>query len=295
MKRRSFVKSALLSGPVLMGASSQSVASDMKKSIRLKLSLNTYSFNQQLRSGETDIFELIDYCKEIGFEAIDPTGYYFSGYPDVPEDNVIFDFKRKAFLAGIEISGTGVRNDFANADPVKRAGDLRLIEGWCNVASKLGAPLLRVFPGKKITDGRDKAAVIEQVIAELKIACRISEKYGVMLAMQNHNDFLLSSEEVEAVMQGVDSRWLGLHLDIGSLAQRDPYIEIERLVKYAITWQIKEKVWLDGQQVSVDYDRLMSIILRSDYTGYLPLETLRTDPLTNLPKMIDEIRKRLPD
>jgi len=292
MKRRSFFKSAIIGGPVLLGTSVQSMAIGKQDDRKLKLSLNTYSFNDQLTSGKTNLFELIDYCKDVGFEAIDPTGYYFSGYPNVPDDNVIYEFKRKAFLAGIEVSGTGVRNDFANRDAANRANDLKLIESWCKVASKLGAPLLRVFPGKRITDGRDKQTVIEQVISELKLACDLSAKYGVMLAMQNHNDFLLSSEEIEKVLNGVNSKWLGLHLDIGSFAQHDPYLEIEKLVKYAITWQIKEKVWINGQQVPVDYDQLMNIIMRSDYTGYLPLETLRTDPIKNLPKMIGEIRKR---
>jgi len=293
MKRRNFIQASLITAPLMLGTSIpiQAAGKPVKRS--LKLSLNTYSFNDQLMSGETNLFELVDYCKDVGFEAIDPTGYYFSGYPNVPDDDIIYRLKRQTFRAGLEISGTGVRNDFANAGIAKRVEDLKLIESWCIVASKLGAPLLRVFPGKEITDGRVKSKVIEQVIAELKLACDISKKHGVMLALQNHNDFLLSSEEITTVLDGVDSKWLGLHLDIGSLAQRDPYVEIEKLIKYAITWQIKEKVWVKGQQVPVDYDQLMNIILRSDYVGYLPLETLRTDPIKNLPKMIDEIRKRL--
>jgi len=293
MKRRNFVKSTLVGGAVVFGSPLSSLGAFDRASNRFKLSLNTYSFNSELNSGKTNLLELIDYCKDVGFDAIDPTGYYFPGYPNVPSDKVIYEFKKRAFTAGLEISGTGVRNDFANADAAKRSSDLKLIESWCEVASKLGAPLLRVFPGKKITDGRNKVKAIDQVINELKMACNISSEYGIMLALQNHNDFLLSSEEVEHVIDGVNSEWLGLHLDIGSLAQRDPYIEIKKLVKYAITWQIKEKVWMDGQQVPVDYDRLMKIILESDYTGYLPLETLRTDPVKNLPKMIGEIRKRI--
>lgn len=293
MIRRQFVKASLLSGPILLG---QPINFGLnKKSLyrSLKLSLNAYSFNDKLSNGETDLFELIDYCKAQGFDAIDPTGYYFPGYPNVPDDKFINDFKRHAFLSGIEISGTGVRNDFANSNSQKRTEDLKLIEAWCQVARKLGAPLLRVFPGKEINDGRSKHDVIKQVVYELKSACEISEKYGIMLALQNHNEFLLSSEEISEVLDGVNSNWLGLHLDIGSLAFRDPYEEIERLIKYAITWQIKEKVWVKGEKVPVDYKRLMDIILQSDYVGYLPLETLNSDPIMNLPLMINAIRELL--
>ena len=174
-----------------------------------------------------------------------------------------------------------------------RTDDRALIDAWCQVASKLGAPLLRVFPGKKITDGRDKKTVLRQVVEELKLAASIAEKHGVMLALQNHNDLLVDADETEAVLLGVNSKWVGLHLDIGSLPNGDPYKEIEQLVKYAITWQIKELVWHNGKKVPVDYDQLTAIIKGAGYTGYLPLETLNTDPKENLPKMIEEMRKRL--
>ncbi len=293
MKRRVFLKSSIVAGAI--GGNYALVAKPHKKVDKnpIKISLNAYSFNKELRAGSWTLLDLIDFCKEQGFDALDPTGYYFPGYPEVPTDSYINEFKRKAFLAGIEISGTGIRNDFANADPSKRKADLMLIESWCGVASKLGAPLLRVFPGKKIKDNRDKNTVILQVIEELKQACEIGEKYGVMIAMQNHNDFLISSEEIIQVLEGVNSKWLGLYLDIGSLPFRDVYEEIETLIKYAITWQIKEQVWENGRKVSVNYNRLMEIIHKANYIGYLPLETLQSDPTKNIPVMIDEIRDRL--
>jgi hypothetical protein len=52
---------------------------------RLKTSLNAYSFNKVLSdhlkgSGKgMSLFELLDFCAEQNFDAIDPTGYYFPG------------------------------------------------------------------------------------------------------------------------------------------------------------------------------------------------------------------------
>ena len=56
-----------------------------------------------------------------GVDALDPTGYYFPGYPKVPADDYIYNLKRTAFVNGVAISGTGVRNDFAVADAAARA------------------------------------------------------------------------------------------------------------------------------------------------------------------------------
>jgi len=293
MKRRNFIKSAIISTPflsqIVIPVYSQNKASEKK----LKLSLNAYSFNKELTSGNISLFYLIDFCTTCGLDAIDPTGYYFPGYPAAPSDAYIYEFKRKVFLSGLEISGTGIRNDFANADPKKREADLKLIEEWCLVASKLGSPLLRVFAGKEISDGRNKNEVIEQVISELKKACVIGSKYGVLMALQNHNEFLKSSEEIIQVMEGVNSEWFGLHLDIGSLGFRNAYEEIQSLVKYAITWQIKEEVWANGMKVPVNYEKLLAIITNSDYKGYLPLETLNANPMEKIPMMMDEIKKWL--
>ena len=94
---------------------------------RLKISLNAYSFNKTLndhlknRGKGMSLFELLEFCAENDFDAIDPTGYYFPGYPKPPDAKFLNDFKRRAHQLGIDISGTGVRNNFASPDKAKRA------------------------------------------------------------------------------------------------------------------------------------------------------------------------------
>src|SRR5437764_1000902 len=83
-----------------------------------KRSLNAYSFNKSLnakikgRGPGLSLFDVLDFCAELNFDAIDPTGYYFPGYPKVPTDKYLNDFKRQAFVRGLDISCTGIRNDF---------------------------------------------------------------------------------------------------------------------------------------------------------------------------------------
>jgi hypothetical protein len=72
----------------------------------------------------------------------------------------------------------------------------------------------------------------------------------------------------------------------------DPYAEIERNIKRAVTWQIKENVWIGGEAVPTDLERLAGIIKRSGYRGYLPLETLGPgDPYAKVPALLDEARR----
>ena len=116
----------------------------------LKLSLNAYSFNKPLLNGDITLDKVLEFCAELGFDAIDPTAYYFPTWPKVPQDHILYEFKRKAFTLGLDISGTGVRNDFTIPDKTKRQADIQLIKSWVEGAAKLGAPVLRIFAGKKI-------------------------------------------------------------------------------------------------------------------------------------------------
>lgn len=241
---------------------------------KLKLSLNAYSFNQPLRSGEMSLFDMLEYCARLGFEAVDPTGYYFPGYPEVPSDEYINDFKRRAFVLGLDISGTGVRNNFTSPDQEERAKDVMLVKQWIEASAKMGAPLIRVFAGRNHPEGYSQDQVDEWLVADLRECADYGKKFGVLIALQNHNDYIKTSDHVIKILEMADHQWLGLHLDIGSLRQGDPYEEVSRLVPYAINWQVKEQVYRENMPEPTDLLKVMQIAHKGGYRGYLPLETL---------------------
>jgi sugar phosphate isomerase/epimerase len=143
--RRDFVKSLMLT-PALFSAGAVH-QDDKSKHSKLKTSLNAYSFNDPLVAKTMNLDDLLDFCAAQNFDGVDLTGYYFPGYPKVPSDEYIYHIKRKAHLLGVSISGTGVRNDFTNPDANKRKEDVQLIKNWIECASKLGAPVIRIFAG----------------------------------------------------------------------------------------------------------------------------------------------------
>src|SRR4051794_12886643 len=157
----------------------------------LKTSLNAYSFSKPLndhakmRGKGMTLFELLEYCAEQNFDAVDPTGYFFPGYPKPPSDPLLNDFKRRAFQLGLDISGTGVRNNFASPDKAARAADVQHVKEWVEVAARMGAPVLRVFAGLM-----PKEHTWEQVAAwmvdDLKQCVEHGQKYGVLIGIQNH-------------------------------------------------------------------------------------------------------------
>src|SRR5215213_6358026 len=109
LERRKFLQSSLaLSGLPFLGLQGQTANPHIiqQPGSRFKISLNAYSFNASLRSGQTRLEAVIEFCASQGFDAADLTGYYFPGYPEVPKDEYIYQLKRIAHHAGISISGT---------------------------------------------------------------------------------------------------------------------------------------------------------------------------------------------
>jgi hypothetical protein len=75
-------------------------------------------------------------------------------------------------------------------------------------------------------------------------------------------------------MEGVNSDWFGLIMDTGGYRSGDPYKLISESIEYAVNWQVKEKIFVDGVEEDTDIDKLVQMIEASNYRGYLPIETL---------------------
>lgn len=260
----------------------------------LKLSLNAYSFNKELLNGSMTLDDLLEFCADQGLVAVDITGYYFHGYPKVPSDDVIFRVKRKAFDLGIEICGTGVRNDFTHADAAKRRESVQLVKDWIRVSQKLGGQTVRIFSGTRSPDGYTRDEILKWVLDDIRECVEYGQAHGVVVAMQNHDDFVKTADQTIEIMEAIRSPWFGLMLDIGSFRTADPYAEIARTIKYAVTWQIKEKVYVDGKPVDVDADKLIGLIRGAGFRGYLPLESLgEGDPKIKVAALLEKFRKAM--
>ena len=284
-----------LAGSLGLAALSTAHGSDKvvrEPGVKLKLGLNAYSFDKQLKAGSMTLADAVHFCAQQGVDALDATGYYFPGYPKVPSDEYIYELKRVAFNNGVAISGTGVRNNFAVADAAARKADVQMVKDWIVVASKLGAPVIRVFSGPQRPEGHSFDEAMEWMIADFKECAAFGKQHGVVVGLQQHNDFLKTADETIRVIRGVGSEWFGSILDVGSLRQGDPYAEIEKVVPYAVSWQIKENVGRDSKEERTDLRKIKAIIDRSGYRGYVPFEALGAgDPRVKIVGFLEKIRK----
>jgi sugar phosphate isomerase/epimerase len=324
--RRDFLKSAsllplaLATGVGLGAASSAQAAIEPVKRAGgplLKVSLNAYSFAKMLndhalgRGEGLSLVQLADYCAKQNFDGFDPTGYYFPGYRDrkVPDDKTIFELKRRAFDLGLGISGTGVGNNFTVADKAARAKDVEWIKQWAEVAAKLGAPVLRVFADTQmraqtwetVSNGAKRDEVEEWIAADIRECAEHAAKYGVIIGVQNHGDFLKTADNLISLIKRVDSPWCGAIVDTGYFRAPDPYAEMAKAAPYAVNWQIKQSPFGVEKEAEAptDLKKLLQIVRASGYRGYLPIEALSPrgggnyDPYAVVPKFLADVRQAI--
>ncbi len=275
----------------------------------LKPSLNAYSFLELLNANAKDktkgldLFKLCEFCAKHNFDAVDLTGYFFPGYPAAPTDDYLYSLKRHAHALGLAISGTGVRNDFTTADPKIRAEGVQRIKTWIEVAAKLGAPTVRAFadsqgPFKNWQQAANNAPrdTVEGYLADaLRECAEHGQKFGVIVAVQNHGDFINTGPEHLSLLKRVGSEWCAAMVDTGKYLTADPYADIALMAPYAVNWQIKETTRSEVDSPKTDMKRLVTIIRQSGYRGYMPIETLSMrrpgyDSYVEVAKMLAELR-----
>ena len=289
------VPAATLTGTILNTGPAFAGDPDIRFSdSRLKTSLNAYSFNELLENGSFNLEQLLDFASDHVIDAVDLTAYYFPDYPQVPPDDFLYDLKREAFVRGVEISGTGIRNNFTEADEEKRKMDIELIKNWIVAAEKMGAPVIRIFAGQPADENISREKILDRMAPDIRQCVDFGKQHGVVVGIQNHNDFIKTPEHALQVLDKIKSDWFGLILDTGSYRSGDPYRQIEQTARHAVNWQVKEKVYIDGKEETVNLKKLIGIIRSSGYRGYLPIETLPPrDPRIAVPELLKKLKKAI--
>ena len=276
----------------------------------LRPALNVYSFLEQLNENRKDpkkgidLFGVCDFCARHNIEAMDVTGYFFPDYPKIPTDAFISRIKRHAHARGVVINGTGIRNDFTLADRSARAAGVQLTKDWIEVAARLGATVIRVFAGPQspFKDWRLAAAGagredVERWMADdLRACAEHAEKFGVIVGVQNHGDFLNTGAEHLSLLRRVDHPCCGALVDTGKYLTADPYADIALITPHAVGWQIKETLGSDLKSPRADFRRLMRIIAEGGYRGFVPIETLAMgrkdyDPAAEVLRVLQGMRE----
>jgi len=261
---------AVAAGP---DAKSETAVPDRLKGARLKLSCCAYSFNRQLgrggKPGKMTMEDFVDFCARMNLDGTELTSYYFPPDADTAYFRAI---RRRAFVNGLDVSGTAVGNTFTLPPGKVRDKQVASLKQWIERAAEMAAPTIRIFAGKKpvtMTIEQARARFVECVEACLPLA----EKCGVFLALENHGGIVTTSDETLACLGAVKSKWFGANLDTGNFREPDPYAGMAKVAPHAVNVHVKTGTnSTTTGKAPADYDRICKILVAAGYRGYVSLE-----------------------
>jgi sugar phosphate isomerase/epimerase len=260
---------------------------------RWKLGLAGYSLRKYFQAPadapeKLNLDGFLDYCAKLGVDGAELTQYYF---PDSPTHEQLVMLKRHAHLVGVEICGGAIRNNFTVEPGAPLQKELDHVQRWGRHYATLGAPAMRVFAGQP-GSGISEEDAVRRVAEALQQACAAASEHGVILAIENH-DFTTKVDRLLAILDQVDSPWLGVNFDGGNFGGTDdPYGAMEKLAPYAVSAQIKVAMHTAGGQQQADWPRILGILRDAGYSGYITLEYEEADePYEVIPRYLDQLRK----
>jgi sugar phosphate isomerase/epimerase len=258
---------------------------------KFKLSCAAYSFRDQLTGKQEPHWTLDDFlafCADHALDGTELTGYYF---PKEVTREYLAQLKRKAFLLGLDISGTAIANDFCHPPGPERDQQIAHVNQWVDHAATLGAPVIRIFSGG-VPKGHTEEQARRWCVECIEACCQHAGQKGVLLALENHGGISATAEGLLAIAREVQSPWFGINLDTGNFRSPDPYAEIARAAPYAVTVQVKTEVSPEGSaKQPADLARVVQVLREVGYRGYIALEyEAAEDPNTAVPRYLKQLR-----
>jgi sugar phosphate isomerase/epimerase len=295
ISRRHFTKGITLASLAAPGVVQAIAPIKRSGTPKLKLSLAAYSFRKQLMAkpetpGSMDMLGFIDWCATQDLDGCEPTSYFF---PEEVTLGYLAQLKRKAHLHGLDVSSGAIRNVFTLPDGPELEKWHQHVDTWVDHYAAIGCPIIRVFAGKS-PKGMSEKQAIDNAVKNLEKACRRAGEKGIILALENH-DFLMSSTRLIEIVERVDSPWFAVNLDSGNFIDNDSYAAFAKAAPYSATVQLKVELRdASGKRVPADFTRLIDILKKANYRGYVVLEyEAAEDPYKAVPRYLRQLRKLL--
>lgn len=247
-----------------------------------------YSFRNELKGGGMTYADIIRMAAGTGADGIDLTSYWL---PDT-KDETLFALRKLAYRLSVAIYSVGIRARMAQPTAELQAAEVSTVRQWCDVAQRLGAAHIRVFGGS-VPKGATEAQAIGLAVETLKRCAEAASQKGITLGVEDDGGITTTAEQTVEIVRKADSPWVGINLDVGNFPD-NAYRQIELCAPYATNVHFKSQVHVDGRPQAADWPRILAVLRKVGYRGYLALEyELNEDPRTAVPQLIARMRKTI--
>lgn len=271
------------------------------------IGVSTYSFSRT-RWGRRNIEECINMAAEMGFDGVE---ILHNQMPD-ESDATLMNLKRQAHSLGLALMGFSTHQGFLSPDRAVRQRNIDRTISQLQVAAKLGIPTMRVNTGRWGTtrsfdalmanqgieptlDGYTEDDGFRWVIDAFEKIMPKAREYGVVMGLENHWGLGRTAKGVLRIVEAISPPWVQITLDTGNFLE-NPYEQMEMMASsQAPVTLVQAKTYFGGGRwytLDIDYARVVSILRRNDYKGWISLEFEgNEDAMTGVPKSLELLRK----
>jgi sugar phosphate isomerase/epimerase len=251
---------------------------------------------------QMSLFEWIEGAGTLGIDGIELYPAFFESF----SATYLATVRRAAADQGLELPMLCHSPDFTQPDATARAREVDRTREMFRVTAELGGRWCRVLSGQN-RPGVDEGEALRWVIDALQALIPHAQAAGIVMAIENHYkdglweypEFAQSHRRYLAILDAVDSRWLGAQYDPSNavVAGEDPYALLERVLPRLVTMHASDR-YLEGgtlddlrRQASDprhgyatilkhgvigeglnDYERIFATLARGNYDGWVSIE-----------------------
>ena len=290
MKRRTFIKKAALTSLGGLAGGMLTSCSDLlseKTALALntpipeqfpfKISLAQWSLHRAFWSGKLKPLDFAQYTREtFNIDAVEYVNQFFS---DKAKDQAFLqELKKRSDDHGITnvLIMIDMEGSLGTLDESKRQKAVDNHYKWIDAAKFLGCHSIRVNAAGK----GERTAVAAAAVESLGRLSEYGQMADVGVVVENHGGYSGDAQWLTGVIQQVNNPYCGTLPDFGNFyinlfppQNYDRYKGVEELLPFAKGVSAKTFEFNQaGQDVRTDYKRMMEIIQKSTYRGYIGIE-----------------------
>jgi sugar phosphate isomerase/epimerase len=257
-----------------------------------KMSLAQWSFNKSFRSGDVSPYEFARLASELGFEGLE---YVNQLYPDVMDSEdktaaiAAFVEKNNALAAQYKLQNVLImidsEGDLASSDENKRSEAVANHKLWIDAANQMGCNAVRL----NLYGESDPEKWVANSILSLTDLADYAANKSINVIVENHGRLSSNVPVLMKVINGTGKSNCGTLPDFGNfcIAEEgygslfdgsckefyDPYKGVSEMIVKAFGVSAKSYNFdKEGNETTLDYNRLLKIVKDAGYTGFVGVE-----------------------
>lgn len=257
----------------------------------LKISLAEWSLHRSIESGKVSNLDFPRIAREqFNLDAIEYVNQFFENKAgDLKYLQSMKDSCAKYRVNGLLIMVDGEGN-LSSLNPNEQLKAIESHKKWVDAAKFLGCHSIRV---NLHGDGTEEEWV-KASIKGLKPLVDYGARRQINIIVENHGQWSSKGELIVRIMKSIDSPWCGTLPDFGNFCVRrrdgdmwsspcveyyDPYLGVDEMMPFARGVSAKTRQFdMKGNESEIDYIKMLHIVSKHNYHGYLGIEYEGEDP-----------------